>query len=136
MPLPPAPSKRAALLTPEAYDAPARTSHKAARKTEAHVPERAAAEKPQVGLDFEPRSGGTALHEEAPGDQTDLLDQEIEVLEDNRDWIETRMGKVFAHTAAAQVKAFTDAGKELPEQMKQAMDAARKAREGRAEAAT
>ena len=82
MPLPPAPSKRAALLTPEAYDAPARTSHKAARKTEAGVPERAVAEKPQVGLDFEPQAGGNALHEQLPGGETDLLDQEIEVLED------------------------------------------------------
>ena len=35
MPLPPAPTKRAALLPPEAFDAPARSSHKAARKSEA-----------------------------------------------------------------------------------------------------
>ncbi len=55
---------------------------------------------------------------------------QIEVLEDNRDWIETRMGQVFAHTGAAQAKAFTDAGKELPPEMKAAMDAVRKAREG------
>ena len=38
MPLPPAPTKRAAMLPPEAYDAPARSSHKAARKTEAGRP--------------------------------------------------------------------------------------------------
>lgn len=55
---------------------------------------------------------------------------QIEVLEGNRDWIETRMGQVFAHTGAAQAKAFTDAGKELPPEMKAAMDAMRKAREG------
>lgn len=54
---------------------------------------------------------------------------QIDVLEDNRNWIETRMGQVFAHTGAAQVKAFTDAGKELPPEMKVAMDAMRKARE-------
>ncbi len=54
---------------------------------------------------------------------------QISVMEDNRNWIETRMGAVFKGTAQAQVKAFTDAGKELPEQMKQAMEAARKARE-------
>jgi PhoH-like ATPase len=65
MPLPPAPSKRAALLSPEAYDAPARSSHKAARKTEAPVPEGPAAEKPQAGLDFDPRSGGVPVSEEA-----------------------------------------------------------------------
>ena len=34
MPLPPAPTKRAAMLPPEAFDAPARSSHKAARKSE------------------------------------------------------------------------------------------------------
>ena len=53
---------------------------------------------------------------------------QIEVLEDNRNWIESNMGAVFAKTGQAQVKAFTDAGKELPEQMKQAMEALRKAR--------
>jgi PhoH-like ATPase len=35
MPLPPAPTKRAALLAPEAYDAPARTSARASRKPQA-----------------------------------------------------------------------------------------------------
>ena len=60
MPLPPAPSKRAALLPVQAYDAPARSSHKAARKSEAvsatgsPLPER-----PQVE-DFAPRGGGAA----------------------------------------------------------------------------
>ena len=58
---------------------------------------------------------------------------QIEVLEDNRDWIETRMNQVFAHTGVAQIKAFEDAGKELPEQMKQQMEAMRKAREGAAQ---
>ena len=65
MPLPPAPSKRAALLSPEAYDAPARTSHRPARKTEAPVPGGPAAEKPQAGLDFDPRPGGVPVNEEA-----------------------------------------------------------------------
>lgn len=54
---------------------------------------------------------------------------QLSVMEENRDWIETRMNAVFKGTAQAQVKAFADAGKELPEQMKQAMEAARKARE-------
>ena len=56
MPLPPAPTKRAALLPPEAYDAPARSSHKAARKTEATPATARCAEKPQA-LDFDPRAG-------------------------------------------------------------------------------
>jgi limonene 1,2-monooxygenase len=54
---------------------------------------------------------------------------QIEVLEDNRNWIETRMLEVFRHSGAAQAKAFTDAGKELPEEMRKAMEAMRKARE-------
>ncbi|MFD0666180.1 PhoH family protein [Ramlibacter sp. MAHUQ-53] len=58
MPLPPAPTKRAALLPPQAFDAPARSPHKAARKSEAAsptgspLPERAQIE------DLDPRSGG------------------------------------------------------------------------------
>ena len=54
MPLPPAPTKRAALLPPEAYDAPARSSHKAPRKSEATHTDSPLAEKPQA-LDFDPR---------------------------------------------------------------------------------
>ena len=60
MPLPPAPTKRAALLPPDAYDAPARTSHKAARKTEATHADSPLAEKPQ--LEFDPRIGGGEVH--------------------------------------------------------------------------
>lgn len=56
---------------------------------------------------------------------------QMETLEANRNWIEGDLGKVFAHTGAAQAKAFTDAGKELPAPMKAAMDAMRKAREGK-----
>ncbi|HEX7022587.1 MAG TPA: PIN domain-containing protein, partial [Trueperaceae bacterium] len=70
MPLPPAPTKRAALLPPEAYDAPARSSHRAARKSEAPPGGSPLAEKPQV-LDFEPRQGGGELHLEAFKDPTD-----------------------------------------------------------------
>ena len=57
MPLPPAPTKRAALLPPEAYDAPARSSHKAARKLDATQDSGPIAEKPQA-VDFDPRLGG------------------------------------------------------------------------------
>lgn len=56
MPLPPAPSKRAAMLPPEAFDAPARSSHKAARKTDASAAE--LLERPEVLDDFDPRAGG------------------------------------------------------------------------------
>src|SRR5688572_17956526 len=63
MPLPPAPTKLAALLPPEAYDAPARSSHKASRKSEAVQADNPLAEKPQA-LDFDPRGGGE-LHPEA-----------------------------------------------------------------------
>ncbi|HMO95153.1 MAG TPA: LLM class flavin-dependent oxidoreductase [Tepidiformaceae bacterium] len=54
---------------------------------------------------------------------------QLSVMEENRNWIETQMNAVFKGTAQAQIKAFTDAGKEIPEQMKQAMEAARRARE-------
>lgn len=57
MPLPPAPTKRAAMLPPEALDAPARSSHKAARKTEAPAAE-TLLERPQAQDDFDPRAGG------------------------------------------------------------------------------
>lgn len=58
MPLPPAPTKRAAMLPPEAFDAPARSSHKAARKSEAPSAESPLADHPQADDDFDPRAGG------------------------------------------------------------------------------
>jgi PhoH-like ATPase len=65
MPLPPAPTKRAALLPPEAYEAPARSSHKAPRKSEASHVDVPLAEKP-LTLDFDPRLGaGGEVHPEA-----------------------------------------------------------------------
>src|SRR3954467_9059774 len=72
MPLPPAPSKRAALLPVEAYDAPARSSHKAARKTEAPGADSPHADRPQGTDEFEPRVAAEpvhpgAFHEEDPG---------------------------------------------------------------------
>jgi PhoH-like ATPase len=76
MPLPPAPTKRAALLPPEAYDAPARSSHKAPRKSEANHAGGLLPERPQA-LDFEPRLGGGDLeHPES------LLREEPEEYED------------------------------------------------------
>ncbi len=68
MPLPPAPNKRAALLSPEAYDAPARAQPKAARKSQTQFAEPLVTEKPQA-LDLDPRSslgGGTAPASEHP----------------------------------------------------------------------
>ncbi|MGZ5272494.1 MAG: PhoH family protein, partial [Ramlibacter sp.] len=62
MPLPPAPNKRAALLPAEAYDAPARSSHKAARKTEAPGAEPAHADKPQAADDLDPRAYTPPVH--------------------------------------------------------------------------
>ena len=70
MPLPPAPSKRAALLPPEAYDAPARSSHKAPRKLEAAQESGGIAEKPQA-VDFDPRLGGGEPHLEAYRDSVE-----------------------------------------------------------------
>ena len=70
MPLPPAPTKRAALLPPEAYDAPARSSHKAARKLEAVQESGPIAEKPQA-VDFDPRLGGGEPHLEAYRDSVE-----------------------------------------------------------------
>jgi PhoH-like ATPase len=63
MPLPPAPTKRAALLPPQAYDAPARPSHKARKP--AGDEGSPIAERPVV-LEFDPRggSGGGDAHPE------------------------------------------------------------------------
>ena len=60
MPLPPAPTKRAAILSSQAYDAPARSSHRAARKSETAAPEDTPLPaRPQID-DFAPRGGGAA----------------------------------------------------------------------------
>src|SRR6478752_77775 len=78
MPLPPAPTKRAALLPPDAYDAPARTSHKAARKSEASHTDSPLAEKPQA-MDFDPRQGGGEVHPETLQDDViEYIDQPTE----------------------------------------------------------
>ena len=53
------------MLPPDAYDAPARSSHKASRKSEANHLDSPLPEKPQA-LDFDPRLGGGAeVHPEA-----------------------------------------------------------------------
>ncbi|WP_411879502.1 PhoH family protein [Polaromonas sp. YR568] len=58
MPLPPAPTKRAALLSPDALDAPARSPSKVARKTESVE----SAQKPPVMDLFDSRVAGEGSH--------------------------------------------------------------------------
>ena len=58
MPLPPAPTKRAALLSPDALDAPARSPSKVARKTERTE----SAQKPPVMDLFDSRAAGEGSH--------------------------------------------------------------------------
>jgi PhoH-like ATPase len=78
MPLPPAPTQRAALLSPEAYDAPARNSStKVARKPtgrSATFDDDALSSKPQA-LDLFDRSGGSVSHDSA--DATTALLEEV-----------------------------------------------------------
>lgn len=75
MPLPPAPTKRAAMLPPEAFDAPARSSHKAARKTEAPSAD-SLLERPQAQDDFDPLAAG--------GDISSGFDAEVETYLDEQ----------------------------------------------------
>ncbi len=77
MPLPPAPTQRAALLLPEAYDAPARNSStKAARKPtgrSATFDDDALSSKPQALDLFDRAGGGASHHDAADSDATALL---------------------------------------------------------------
>jgi len=50
---------------------------------------------------------------------------QLDVIEANRDWIEEHQGAVFGPGQAAYVKAFADAGKEIPQQMLDALAAAK-----------
>jgi PhoH-like ATPase len=63
MPLPPAPTRRAALLSPEAYEAPARNPSKATRKSEANFTDSPLADKPQAMDLFDPRPAGGGIVE-------------------------------------------------------------------------
>jgi PhoH-like ATPase len=65
MPLPPAPTKRAALLSPEAFEAPARGKARAGRKTAAAFDSPEPDEKPQARDLFE-HGGGLATEARAP----------------------------------------------------------------------
>ena len=76
MPLPPAPTKRAAMLSPQAFDAPARSLHKAARKSEVPPEDSLVAEKPQADDEFDDRSGGGDLPAgRYPADVETVLDE-------------------------------------------------------------
>jgi PhoH-like ATPase len=81
MPLPPAPTKRAALLAPEAYDAPARHAPRPTRKSEADHPHSPLAEKPQA-LDLFDRTGGGAAvadpTEDAAAEETVALIENLQ----------------------------------------------------------
>ena len=55
---------------------------------------------------------------------------QAETLVQSRDWIEDRMGLVFGGSGAAQLKAFSDAGKEVPEAVLKAIEGLRRARDG------
>ena len=77
MPLPPAPTQRAALLSPEAYDAPARnSSNKAARKPTGRSAtfDDDAQSKPQAQDVFDRTGGGTG-HGDSADANTALLDE-------------------------------------------------------------
>ena len=103
MPLPPAPTKRAAMLPPEAFDAPARSSHKAARKTEAPAADEALAERAQVQDDFDARAFG--------GDAAGGYDVEAEVLLDEPQ--PARGRKKDVTVPAAQPKKKADGPKKM-----------------------
>ena len=75
MPLPPAPTKRAALLPPEAFDAPARSSHKAARKSEAPAADNLLDDGTQVQDEFDRAGGGEALGGAYEADVETYLDE-------------------------------------------------------------
>lgn len=62
MPLPPAPTKRAALLSPDAFDAPARSPSRATRKSQTTFEQTPSEAKPQARDLFEHTGGGGAEH--------------------------------------------------------------------------
>jgi PhoH-like ATPase len=85
MPLPPAPTQRAALLSPEAYDAPAQSSQaKAARKPSGRsvtFEDTPVSGRPQVLDVFEHQSGGgeAAMADESAASQTTALLRDVAV---------------------------------------------------------
>ena len=104
MPLPPAPTKRAAMLPPEAFDAPARSSHKAARKSEAPAAESPLAELPQADDEFDPRAGGGDV-------QAGAYDTEIETYLDEPQPIRKKNKDVTGPAPAPKKKKATGPSK-------------------------
>ena len=82
MPLPPAPTQRAATLSPDAYDAPARHStSKAARKTSGRSAtfDRRSSSKPQA-LDLFDRTGGAGQADVGRGADNSSYDHNTSAL--------------------------------------------------------
>ncbi len=76
MPLPPAPTQRAALVSPEAYDAPARSHSKGARKPtgrSATFEDESLSHQPQALDLFDRSGGGRSAGDEVDSDTTALL---------------------------------------------------------------
>jgi PhoH-like ATPase len=78
MPLPPAPTQRAALLTPDAYDAPARSHSRAARKPSgrsATFDDDSTSHQPQALDMFDRSGGGKVVDDSIEGETTALLSE-------------------------------------------------------------
>lgn len=58
---------------------------------------------------------------------------QLEPIYENREWFETSARDIWGKTPAATVKAFQDAGKELPAELREQMEKAARRREERAE---
>jgi PhoH-like ATPase len=77
MPLPPAPTQRAALVSPEAYDAPARSHSKGARKPtgrSATFEDESSSHQPQALDLFDRSGGGRSASDHVDSDTTALLE--------------------------------------------------------------
>jgi limonene 1,2-monooxygenase len=60
---------------------------------------------------------------------------QMDALLEARDWFDGNLTTIFARSGAATVKAFADAGKEVPEEVRRQLEEAAKRREARAAAA-
>ena len=61
---------------------------------------------------------------------------QIDTIRENRDWIEVNQTLAFRGSIAAFTKAYADAGKEMPEKMRQNFEAMRRARDAAAAASS
>ena len=76
MPLPPAPTKRAALLSPDAYEAPARGKTRAGRKTSAAFDDSETQTRPQAREPYE-HGGGVTTEALAPAAPVQALRTQV-----------------------------------------------------------